>query len=216
VPPQPIAGARDFGTNPTNLRAIQMAHSLLSVTSMFTTEPALAAAALPEAADPARFARLFGEHYPWVWRTLRRLGVHPGAVDDAAQHVFLTASQRLQDIAPDKERAFLMGVVVRTASNARRTQSRRREEPPTDEEPMGDPGRTPEALLEWKQRREKLDQWLSALPLELRGPFVLFELEGLTLIEISDLCELPLGTIKTRLRRARAIFLEATRSGAAR
>ena len=192
-----------------------MAHGLLSVTWMFTSEPGLAAAAMSEVADPARFARLFVEHYPWVWRTLRRLGVHPGAVDDAAQHVFLTASQRLRDVAPEKERAFLMGVAVRTASNARRTQSRRREEPPPDEEPMAEPGRSPEDLLEWKQRREKLDVWLSALSIELRGPFVLFELEGLTIAEISELCELPVGTIKTRLRRARAIFLEAAREGGA-
>lgn len=192
-----------------------MDRSLLSVTSMFTSEPALAAAGLPQVADSARFARLFGEHYPWVWRTLRRLGVHPGAVDDAAQHVFLTASQRLHDITPEKERAFLMGVAVRTAANARRTQSRRREEQPSDEEPMAEPGRSPEELLEWKQRREKLDEWLSALSSELRGPFVLFELEGLTIVEISELCELPIGTIKTRLRRARAVFLEATRGGGA-
>ena len=193
-----------------------MDRSLLSVTSMFSTEPAFAVAAMPAAADPARFARLFVEHYPWVWRTLRRLGVHPGAVDDAAQQVFLTASQRLPHVAPEKERAFLMGVAVRTASNARRTQSRRREEPPSDEEPVDEPGLSPEELLEWKQRREKLDEWLSALSIELRGPFVLFELEGLTLAEISELCELPLGTIKTRLRRARAVFLEATRVGGPR
>ncbi|MEP7049447.1 MAG: RNA polymerase sigma factor [Pseudomonadota bacterium] len=182
---------------------------------MMTTEPRLAVAALPEAADPARFERLFVEHYPWLWRTLRRLGVHPGAVDDAAQLVFLTASQRLAQIAPEKERAFLMAVALRTASNARRAQSRRREEQAPDAEPMAEPGCNPEDLLEWKQRREKLDEWLSALSLELRAPFVLFELEGFTLEEISDLCELPLGTIKTRLRRARAIFLEATRVGGA-
>ncbi|MEO8904298.1 MAG: sigma-70 family RNA polymerase sigma factor [Polyangiaceae bacterium] len=180
---------------------------------MITTEPGLPAAALREAADPARFARLFVEHYSWVWRTLRRLGVHPGAVDDAAQQVFLATSQRLQHVPPEKERAFLMAVTVRTASNARRTQSRRREEPASDEEPMDEPGRSPEELLEWKQRRAKLDEWLSALPLDLRVPFVLFELEGLTLVEISELCKLPLGTIKTRLRRARGIFLEATQDG---
>lgn len=193
-----------------------MDYSLPGVTSTFTNEPALAATALPEPAEPARFARLFGEHYAWVWRTLRRLGVHPGAVDDAAQQVFLTVSQRLRDVAVGKERAFLMGVAVRTASNARRTQSRRREEPSLEEEQLSEAGQSPEELLEWKQRREKLDEWLSALSLELRGPFVLFELEGLTLTEISEVCELPLGTIKTRLRRARAIFLEATRATGAR
>jgi len=192
-----------------------MAHGLLGLTTMFTSEPSLAAVAMAEVADPERLARLFVEHYPWVWRTLRRLGVHPGAVDDAAQQGFLIANQRLRSVAPEKERAFLMGVAVRTASNARRTQNRRREEPATDEEAMAEPGQSPEELLEWKQRREKLDEWLSALSLDLRGPFVLFELEGLTIAEISELCELPVGTVKTRLRRARAIFLASARVGGA-
>jgi len=180
---------------------------------MVTVDPGLAHGALLRPAAPARFERLFVEHYSWVWRTLRRLGVHPGAVDDAAQQVFLTTSHRLDLVPADKERAFLMGVAVRTASNARRTQTRRREDPADDEEPAAEPGSTPEDLLDWKQRREKLDEWLSALSLELRTPFVLFELEGLSLVEIAELLDLPLGTVKTRLRRARAVFVEAAAIG---
>jgi RNA polymerase sigma-70 factor, ECF subfamily len=190
-----------------------MERIMLGLLAMVTVEPGLAQAALLQPAEPARFERLFVEHYSWVWRTLRRLGVQPGAVDDAAQHVFLTASQRLGLVPPDKERAFLMGVAVRTASNARRTQTRRREEPAADEEPAAEPGSTPEDLLDWKQRREKLDEWLSALTLELRTPFVLFELEGLSLVEIAELLDLPLGTVKTRLRRARAVFVEVAALG---
>ncbi|MEO6600469.1 MAG: hypothetical protein ABIQ16_11385, partial [Polyangiaceae bacterium] len=76
--------------------------------SMVAIYPGLAPSRLLQAADPdpARFDRLFVQHYSWVWRTLRRLGVHSSAVDDAAQHVFLTASQRLALVPPDKERAF--------------------------------------------------------------------------------------------------------------
>jgi RNA polymerase sigma-70 factor (ECF subfamily) len=186
---------------------------MLSLVRMVTVEPGVASGALQQTAERERFARLFIEHYALVWRTLRRLGVHPGAVDDAAQQVFLAVSQRLGQVATDKERAFLMGVAVWTASNARRTQARRREEPAEDEEPAGESGASPEELLDWKQRREKLDEWLSALSLELRAPFVLFELEGLSLGEISELLKVPLGTVKTRLRRARAIFLELAGAG---
>jgi len=184
-----------------------MERTMLGLHSMVTAELGSAHAALSQPAERVRFERLFVEHYAWVWRTLRRLGVQPGAVDDAAQQVFLTASQRLSLVPPDKERAFLMGVAIRTASNARRTHTRRREDPALVEEPASEHG-SPEELLDWKQRREKLDEWLCALSLELRTPFVLFELEGLGLQEIAELLELPLGTVKTRLRRARAIFVE--------
>lgn len=161
--------------------------------------------------DHARFERLFAEHYRWVWCFLRRLGVPVGGVDDAAQQVFLVASERLTSIELAKERAFLAGVAARTAANARRLHARRREEP--DASVMTTPRceRNPEELLDWKQRREKLDEWLSVLELELRAPFVLFELDGLSLVEIAELLELPLGTVKTRLRRARSLFLDAAR-----
>lgn len=169
----------------------------------------------PSHVHPARLERLFVAHYHFVWRTLRRLGVPEAAVDDGAQQVFMVASHRLADVSADKERAFLVGVAVRVAANSRRGQARRRED--ADSDAVAEhPGPTnPEDLLEWKQRREKLDEWLAALSLELRAPFVLFELEGLSLLEIAQVLELPLGTVKTRLRKAREIFLEAARVGGA-
>ena len=75
----------------------------------------------------------------------------------------------------------------------------------------GQPERAARAL-DQKQRRELLDRWLDGLPLELRAPFVLFEIEGLALGEIAELLEVPLGTAKTRLRRARQLFLESART----
>jgi RNA polymerase sigma-70 factor (ECF subfamily) len=189
---------------------------VLSGGAMVALNPALAHQAPPrDHVHPRRLQRLFAEHYRWVWRTLRRLGVDEASVDDSAQQVFLVASERLSDVPPEKERAFLMGVAVRIASNARRSQSRKRED--SDPELVADhaAGPSPEELLDWKQRREKLDAWLAALSIELRTPFVLFELEGLGVAEIAELCELPVGTVKTRLRRARAIFLEAANAGGA-
>ena len=177
------------------------------------TATAIAERRLEEAVpfDHARFERLFADHYRWVWCFLRRLGVPAGVVDDAAQQVFLVASERLAQVELAKERAFLAGVAARTAANARRLHARRRED--GDSGTLSGPasGRNPEELLDWKQRREKLDAWLSVLELELRAPFVLFELDGLSLVEIAELLTLPLGTVKTRLRRARVLFLEAAR-----
>jgi RNA polymerase sigma-70 factor, ECF subfamily len=158
-------------------------------------------------ASPALEA-LFRAHYAWVWRTLRRLGVAEPAVDDSAQAVFLVASANLDRIAVGRERAYLTGVALRIAANARRSDRRRRDGLDAAVEDPGSKPPDPEELLDQKQRRELLDGWLDALPLELRAPFVLFEIEGLSLLEIADALDVPLGTIKTRLRRARQLFLE--------
>jgi RNA polymerase sigma-70 factor, ECF subfamily len=158
-------------------------------------------------AAAARFEALFAAHYAFVWRSLRRFGVPEAAVDDAAQQTFLIAASRLESITPDKERAFLTGTALRVASNQRRSQTRRAEVPDTEQVEAHAHDLDPESLVDWKRRRELLDQWLDALPLELRAPFVLFELEGHTVAEIAEITELPLGTVKTRLRRARQLFL---------
>jgi RNA polymerase sigma-70 factor, ECF subfamily len=201
--PQPAP----FGENPEARALVRM---LLPARAMVALNPALMADALPRVElEPARLERLFADHYRFVWRTLRRLGVQEAAVDDAAQQVFIVASQRLADFAPRKEAAFLLGVAVRIAANARRAQTRRREDSDPDAIAELAAGSSPEELLDWKQRRKKLDDWLAALSLELRAPFVLFELEGLGVAEIASLLELPVGTVKSRLRRARGIFLDA-------
>ncbi len=204
--------ASDRGFQPVSL----MERILLGDRRMVADSPALFAPVKPAGESGERVASLLTEHYRFVWRTLRRLGVHEAAVDDAAQQVFLVASGRLADVPKEKERSFLMGVAVRTAANARRTQSHRREDADLDAVSEHPSPTNPEELLDWKQRRQKLDAWLSRLDLDLRAPFVLFELEGLALDEIADTLELPLGTVKTRLRKARAIFLEAAREGGAR
>src|SRR2546423_11978941 len=76
--------------------------------------------------DGDRLASMFHAHFSFVWRSLRRLGVPPATIDDAAQEVFVVASRRLDAIETGKEKAFLFGTAVRVASDARRAQTRRR------------------------------------------------------------------------------------------
>jgi RNA polymerase sigma-70 factor, ECF subfamily len=158
----------------------------------------------------ARLAALLAGHFRMVWRALRRLGVPPGGVDDAAQEVFIIASNKLELIEPGQERRFLYGVALRVAANARRARAARPESAePELVERAHEPGPSPEALLDQKRAREQLDAVLDTLPDELRTAFVLIELEGCTGPELAELLDLPLGTAASRLRRARQAFHEA-------
>ncbi len=160
--------------------------------------------------ERARLQRLFTEHYAWVWRAVRRLGVEESAVDDVVQQVYITANRRLDRIRPGAERAYLFGIAQRLAANARRSERRDRGTATADLDTEPASGRSPEQLVDLKERRERLDRWLDDLAPELRAPFVLFELEGHSLAEIAEVLGMPLGTVKTRLRRARECFLTAT------
>jgi RNA polymerase sigma-70 factor (ECF subfamily) len=137
--------------------------------------------------------------------SLRRFGVEPSALADAAQHVFLVLATNAEPPPPEKERSFLVGSCIRIAANSRRSQKRSREVLEPVEHTLVD-ARTPEQLLDWKQRRQALDRALDSLTLDQRGVFVLYELEGFSLPEIAESLDLPLGTATSRLKRARAAF----------
>jgi RNA polymerase sigma-70 factor (ECF subfamily) len=157
-------------------------------------------------ADERRLAQLFAADFALVWRSLRRFGVPESTADDAAQHVFLTLSERLHDVEPGRERAFLIAVCARVAANVRRLQERTREVASDTLETEVCGGETPEQVLEQRARRRELDRALAELPFDQRTVFVLFELEGFTLPEIAESLEIPLGTATSRLRRARGRF----------
>ena len=162
-------------------------------------------AELRNEASDQRLRAALKAHYQLVWRTLRRLGVDPGAVDDAAQHVFLTLAAHLASTVVVNDRAFLIGTCARVAANARRRRVRSRETADDCDHADLD-GLSPEELLHWKQRRQLLDRALDALAMEQRPVFVLHELEGFTLPEIAEALSVPLGTATSRLRRARLAF----------
>ncbi|MCW5833300.1 MAG: sigma-70 family RNA polymerase sigma factor [Labilithrix sp.] len=156
----------------------------------------------------ARLRELADEHYEFVWRSLRRLGVRPPETDDAAQRVFLILAQKLSSIQPDKERSFVFGVVMRVASNVRRdlATARAREVAESESPESIAQGPTAESAVAQAEERATLDEILAGIPAERRAVFILFELEELTLTEIAELLGLPVGTAATRLRRARQEF----------
>jgi RNA polymerase sigma-70 factor (ECF subfamily) len=168
------------------------------------------AGALPTAnGAEARARALVGEHFDFVWRLLRRLGVPESDADDAAQQVFIVGARRLADIPVGNERTFLYGSALRVAATMRRTSTRRERfihRVPTEPEEQVP---TPHDELERRQALAVLDRLLSVMADDLREVFVLCEIEELTAPAVASIVGVPIGTVSSRLRRARQSFSEA-------
>ena len=153
------------------------------------------------AAPPPRLEQMFVAHHGMVWRTLRRRGLTADAAADAAQQTFLIAAERLEDIQPDSERAFLVGTALRVARTMGRKTMRWQLEEDMDRRvvEVTDHGDARAAV-------ELCDLALSKVDADVAEVFVLFEIEGLSSPEIAASLEIPLGTVASRLRRAREQF----------
>jgi RNA polymerase sigma-70 factor, ECF subfamily len=161
----------------------------------------------PEPLDSQqRLGTLVREHFAFVWRVLRRLGLSESDADDAAQQVFLSASRRLADIGVGSERGFLFSTAVNVAAHAHRSQRRWQQLPESEIDDRRDSVPGAEELIDRRRARELLDEILEAMPMNLRLVFVLFEVEELTMAEIARMVEVPPGTVASRLRRAREDF----------
>lgn len=162
-------------------------------------------------ASGARLRRLLGEYFEFVWRTLRRLGLDDSEAEDATQEVFWVAARRLSLIQEQSERAYLFSTALRIAATHRRSRRRRAEviQPSFDEQRSLAPD--PEELQQQEEARALLGDILASMDLDLRAVFVLFELEELSGPVIAELLGIPVGTVNSRLRRARAVFRHAVR-----
>lgn len=151
-------------------------------------------------ARAARFRPLFERELPFVLRALRRLGVREGDLADVAQDLFLTVLERLDDLAePSAPRRWLFAFCVRYAANYRRL-ARHRTTDLDDRTPSAQ-GEGPEG-----EARDLVLRGLEALDFDRRVALVLHDLEGMTAPELSDILAVPLNTVYSRIRLARAGF----------
>jgi RNA polymerase sigma-70 factor (ECF subfamily) len=136
---------------------------------------------------------------PDVWRFLRHL-VGPDLVDDATQDTFVRAWKALPRFRGDSTaRTWLLGIARRAGADAVRTASRRRRADrlavtPTPWRSDGTDGHA-------------VDELVGALPPKLRESFILTQVLGLPYHEAADACAVPIGTIRSRVARAREALI---------
>jgi RNA polymerase sigma-70 factor, ECF subfamily len=153
-----------------------------------------------------RMRAIVDEHIHFVARTLQKAGVPEAELDDATQRTFIAVANRLQDVHPAAERSFLFHVANNVAAHARRNLARRREVCSDELPDVIQAPTTPEHLAERKEMRKLLGDIADSMTDSLRSVFTLHEFEGMSTVEIAALVGIPLGTVASRLRRARAWF----------
>lgn len=146
------------------------------------------------------------------FRVLRRLGVQDREIDDALQTVLLSADRRFDDLeTPQELKAYVCAACVNVARDVGRSRARHYARNTTVDhaEETAAPDADPEDVLGRKQGLELLQRILESMDEERRAVFVLYELEELTGQEIADHLGVPVGTVSSRLRKAREEFRSA-------
>jgi RNA polymerase sigma-70 factor (ECF subfamily) len=161
------------------------------------------------------FRAIYETHFDFVWRVLRRLGVRESDALDLTQKVFLTVHARLDGFEGRSQlRTWIFGICQRVANDYRRS-ARIRREVATDSSELDshrDERDGPLKTAESRQLAVVAESILDKLPEAQRVVFVLFELEEMAGEEIAGLLDIPVGTVRSRLRLAReAVRREVTR-----
>jgi RNA polymerase sigma-70 factor (ECF subfamily) len=160
---------------------------------------------LPASETLNRFERAVLPHLQAAYNLARWLTRNDHDAEDVVQEAYVRALTFFDSFRGDDGRAWLLSVVRNTCYTW--LEKHRASEPaiPLDEQMHGS-SRTanPEELVSRQATREELHRAVSELPVEFREVIVLRELEGLAYKEISAALSIPLGTVMSRLTRARA------------
>jgi RNA polymerase sigma-70 factor (ECF subfamily) len=154
-------------------------------------------------------ASLFRAHARFVANFLHRLGLHRDEIDDAVQDVFIVVHRRggFEDRGQARPTTWLAAIASRVASTRRRTRRRARvraDGDVVDVAASSDAG--PSRNVEARRGLERVQAALSELDSDRRVVFVLFELEGESCADIAAALEIPVGTVYSRLHKARKEF----------
>lgn len=162
--------------------------------------------------DKQAFGLLVSKYQRRVFRLLSRFIRDPAEVEDAAQEAFIKAYRALPNFRGDSAfYTWLYRIAINTAKNWLATQRHRPISTTTEtadgeevelEPTLTDPT-TPESTLASRQVGEAIDRAMARLPEELATAVTLREIEGLSYEEIAEAMRCPVGTVRSRLFRAR-------------
>lgn len=166
-----------------------------------------------QAGDKRAFELLVMKYQRKVHRLLSRFIRDAAEVEDVAQDAFIKAYRALPQFRGESAfYTWLYRIAVNTAKNYLVSQGRRAptttdansEEAETfdDADQLREIG-TPESVLHGKQVAETVNRAMDELPEELRTAITLREIEGMTYEEIAAVMNCPIGTVRSRIFRAR-------------
>jgi RNA polymerase sigma-70 factor (ECF subfamily) len=165
-----------------------------------------------QAGDQSAFNLLVLKYQHRVLKLVGRFVNDPTEAEDVAQEAFLKAYRALASFRGDSAfYTWLYRIAINTAKNALVSQRRR----PVDFDlDLQDPDQyerqaklkeadTPEGVLLTDEIRAVVEEAMEQLPEDLRTAIVLRELEGLSYEEIAEAMDCPVGTVRSRIFRAR-------------
>jgi RNA polymerase sigma-70 factor, ECF subfamily len=165
-----------------------------------------------QAGDQSAFNLLVLKYQHRVLKLVGRFVNDPAEAEDVAQEAFLKAYRALASFRGDSAfYTWLYRIAINTAKNALVSQRRR----PVDFDlDLQDPDQydrqaklkeadTPEGVLLTDEIRAVVEEAMEQLPEDLRTAIVLRELEGLSYEEIAEAMDCPVGTVRSRIFRAR-------------
>ena len=171
--------------------------------------------------DKRAFELLVMKYQRKLARLLSRMVRDPAEIEDIAQESFIKAYRALPQFRGESAfYTWLYRIAVNTAKNYLVARGRRA--PTTtefnaeeaegfeDAELLRDIA-TPEAELQTKQIANAVNKAVEALPEELRTAITLREIEGLSYEEIAQMMDCPIGTVRSRIFRAREAIAEKIR-----
>jgi RNA polymerase sigma-70 factor, ECF subfamily len=158
----------------------------------------------------SRFEALVLPHLDAAYRLARWLARAPGDADDVVQEALLRAFRSFDTLRGSDARAWVLAIVRNCYLSALAERRRRAAEPLTEEHEAGAEGACaaaaadPEGASIERDERRTLARLIAALPGEHREVLVLRELEDMSYREIAEVTQVPIGTVMSRLARARA------------